>query len=65
MAFWDEFERECADAGVAPQAAIERANLHRSTLFRWKAAKVSPNLRNVEAARQAVRDIAAEKIAAA
>ncbi len=50
----EDFERECADAGVQPEAALIKAGLHRSTWFRWKAGKVSPTFRSLNAAREAL-----------
>lgn len=48
-----EFERQCGDAGIAPEAVLKEAGLHRSAWFRWKAGTFEPRLRSWDAVQEA------------
>jgi hypothetical protein len=61
----EEFEQACTNAGVDPVEACVKAGLHRSTWFRWKAAAVSPTIRNLDAAKTALQGLADRGAAAA
>lgn len=50
-----DFEHDCTKASVSPVDVLVRAGLHRSTWFRWKKGKVSPTLRSLAAAREALQ----------
>ncbi len=55
----DQFERDCAAAGLAPVAVLKEAGLNSSTWFRWKSGKVSPTLRSFEGAQEALARLSA------
>jgi hypothetical protein len=60
-----EFEADCAAAGVAPLDACIKGGVHRATWFRWKKKDggTLPNLRNLEKARRGLEELAQEATA--
>lgn len=50
----DDFERQCANAGLTPSAVFRAAGLNPSTWFRWRRRDVSPTIRSLEAAQAAL-----------
>jgi hypothetical protein len=52
-----EFERDCDRAGVKPTAILKAAAVHPSLWWKWKEGKVSPTLRNFEAARNKLDEL--------
>lgn len=59
----EAFERRCADVGVKPVVAVQRAGVSQSTWFRWKANAASPTFRRIEAVNSALDVIVAERSA--
>jgi hypothetical protein len=53
----DDFERDCEAASVKPVEVLKAASIHPSLWWKWKAGKVSPTLRNFEAARTKLEEI--------
>lgn len=51
------FERDCARAGVSPTAALREAGVHPTLWSKWKGGKVSPTLKNFEAARNGLTEL--------
>lgn len=55
----EDFRRECADAKVSPAAVLKEAGIHPSLWWKWRSAKVSPTLKNFEAAKAKLEEIIA------
>ena len=53
----EQFERECAAAGVQPHAALKAGGVHDSLWWKWRARKVSPTVRNLERATAGLRKL--------
>jgi len=53
----DDFERDCEAANVKPVEVLKAAQIHSSLWWKWKAGKVSPTLRNFEAARSKLAEM--------
>lgn len=58
-----EFEAECEAASVKPHVVLKAAGVHTSLWWKWKEGKVSPSLRNFEAARRALETMRQEAAA--
>lgn len=56
----DDFERDCETASVKPVEVLKAAKIHPSLWWKWKAGKVSPTLRNFEAARSKLQELRRE-----
>lgn len=56
-----EFESECGSLDVSPTSVLEAAGVHKSLWWKWKAGKISPSLRNWEAARQKLGELSAKQ----
>lgn len=54
MTLIEQFEADCERAGVKPSAVVKRAGMAASTWFRWKSGEVSPTVRSLDAARDAL-----------
>lgn len=54
-----DFERDCAEAEVAPTAALKAGGVHPTLWPKWKSGAVSPTLRNFENARKGLAKIKA------
>lgn len=59
-----EFERDCVAADLAPTAVLKAASVHPSLWKKWKEGRVSPTLRNFEAARNKLEELARKQDAA-
>jgi len=53
-----DFERDCRQANVEPRDALDAGGVHRSLWTKWKEGKVSPTLRNFEAAMSGLQKLA-------
>lgn len=44
------FEESCVEASISPHVVLKAAGVHPSLWWKWKTGRVSPTLRNFEAA---------------
>jgi hypothetical protein len=58
-----DFERKCDDKNVSPTEALKRAGVHPSLWWKWKARKVSPTLRSLEAAQKGLDQVIQDRAA--
>ncbi len=63
MSLLTEFEEACDAAGVAPSAALRAGGVHPSLWGKWKGGKASPTLKNFEAAREGLKNLAKQRAA--
>ena len=52
------FEAACVNASVTPTQVFKKAGLHTSLWWRWRSGDVSPTLKSLRAAREALPQVA-------
>lgn len=55
-----QFEERCERAGVKPADTLRKVGIHASLWWKWRSGKVSPTLKNYEAAEEGLRQIISE-----